>query len=101
MAKFRAEGIIVRKLEKVEIIFYDSHSIYVYGRNNPTGVIFHRWYAPLGSYTDGWQDFRRKLLRYKKLDLNKCFELSHQHSVQSSGTGSRLDLKGKKVIYRK
>lgn len=101
MAKFKSSGITVRRLEKVEIIFYSSHAIYIYGRNNITGVVFHRWYAPLGSYTDGWQDFRRKMMRYKKLDLNKCFELAHQHGIQSSGTSGRINLKGKKVIYRK
>lgn len=101
MAKFRASGVIVRRMESCEIIFYSKQSIYVYGKNNPTGVIFHRWYAPLGTYGDSWKIFRQKLMQYKKLDLNRCFELAHQHGVQSVGSGSRLDLKGKKVIYRK
>ena len=101
MAKFEAEGVIIRKLDKVEIIFYSTRSIYVYGVNNITGVIFHRWYAPLGSYGDGWKIFRQKLMQYKRLDLNKCFELAHVHQIDTAGSGGRLDLKGKKVIYRK
>lgn len=91
----------MRELEQVEIIFYSTHSIYVYGKNNPTGVIFHRWYAPLGSYSDGWKIFRQKLMQYKKLDLNRCFQLAHMHGIDMQGSGGRVNLEGKEVVRRK
>lgn len=99
MGRFKAKGTIVRELPEVTVIFWDWKSIYVYD-NRGRGVIFHRWFAPRGSYTGYWRDFRRKMLLNKRLDLLRCYEIAARFDVQSIRTHRRLDLSGRKVIKR-
>lgn len=98
MGRFKAEAIIVRKLPNLEIIFWDSQSIYVYDQSG--GHIFNRWFAKKGSYTEYWQDFRRKMLRNKFKCVREIYELSLKYDgVLVAHTDRRLDLKGKKIKY--
>ena len=99
MGRFKAQGTIVRELPEVTVIFWDWKSIYVYDYRG-RGVIFHRWFAPRGSYTGYWRDFRREMLRKKRLSLLKCYELAAQFDVQSIRTDRRLDLSKRRIIYR-
>lgn len=94
---FRADAILVRKLEHLTIIFYDSYTIYVYPDNGNIGSIFNRWDASRGSYVNGWKDFRRRLLRKKNLTVANCYEMAIKYGVVGNGTLRKLDLSGKKV----
>lgn len=99
MGRFKAKAIIVRRLPEIEVIFWDAQSVYVYTLDGK-GVIFNRWFSARGSYGDYWQDFRRKMLRTKNLNLARCYELAASYDVLSIRTDRQLDLKGKKVDYR-
>lgn len=97
MGRFKAEGIIVREISDIRIIFWNSHVIYVDG---PFGMVaFHRYYAPRGSYGAGWGDFRRKMLRYKELTWYSVFRVAAQFFdvVEVQSTDCKLDFKDKTV----
>lgn len=107
---FTSKGTIVRQLDNLTIIFWDAESIWVEDSNGHT-AIFHRWFAPLGSYRGErggerqpirWRDFRRRMLR-KKTDMTiwTCCRMAEHYGVQVAGTTRKLSLKGRKVIYRK
>ena len=99
MGRWRAEAVIVRRLPEVAITFYDRETIYVFPKGAGVGSIFHRWFAPRGSYTGGWEQFRRKLLRYKCLDLARCHELAEEHGVLAVGTDRTPKLKEKRIKF--
>lgn len=94
MGRFKAEAILVRELEELTIIFYDKESIYVYPKKEKWGTIFNRW--GVFQYGD-WQDFRRRLMRKKHLDLRGCYELALKYEILAVSTARRLNLEGKKV----
>lgn len=97
---FVAKGVIVRRLSNCTIIFRDKETIVVQQPNDNGSYMFHRWFAPLGSYTGGWRDFRRKLLRNKNLDLLSVIFYAQRFDVQIHRTTRPLDLKGRKIIER-
>ncbi len=99
MGRWRAEAVIIRRMPEVTITFFDRETIYAFPKGYANGTIFHRWYAPRGSYGRGWEQFRRKLLRYKHLDLAKCHELADEHGILYIGTDRTPKLKQKKVKY--
>lgn len=99
MSRFKACKILVRRLPDVVIVFYNKESIYCFPRGYSNGTIFHRWFAPKGTYGASWQPFRRKLLRYKHLDMAKCHELAQYHGVLYVGTDRAPQLKGKTIKY--
>ena len=77
---FRANAVIVREVNGLRIVFYNQETIYVQDENKQW-TIFHRWFAPRGSYNAGWRPFRYKLLYQKKLDINHCYRLAFQHDI--------------------
>lgn len=100
MGRYRAEGIIIRELDEVKIIFWDSQTIYVYDHAG-RGIAFHRWFAPRGSYGEYWQAFRQRMMRGKGLTLAGCCGIATRYGVQTVGTYRKLDFEGRKVIKRK
>lgn len=101
MGRWKAEATIVRELDSgLTIIFNDRESIYVYDERGD-GHIFHRWYAPRGSYGDYWRDFRRKMLRNKFTNILQIYELAARFNVLASHTRRKLDLSKRKVDFRK
>lgn len=98
---FVAKGIIKRDLKSITIYFKDRETIAVQVKDDPFNItyLFHRWFAPLGSYTGGWRDFRRKMLRNKQLDLLGCLFYAKKYDIQLWRTTRPLELKGK-IIER-
>lgn len=113
---FKAEGVIVRRLDNLTIIFRDAESIWV--EDSQQTLIFHRWFAPRGSYhgwANGkrtevrWGDFRRKMMRnrysdsfsHQPMQMRDCCQLAARCGVLIARTHRKLDLTGRKVIYRK
>lgn len=97
MGRFKAEAIIVKDMERLTIIFKDKETIWVLPKTMNINIIFNRWWTPLGSYTAGWQDFRRKLYRNKKLDVPTIYALARKHEIQSMGTIREPNLGDKKI----
>lgn len=107
MAKFQAEGVLVRRLSNLTITFRDAESIWVEAGNQT--VIFHRWFCGRGSYMGQaggephpvrWIDFRRRMLRRKNMELMDCFTMANYYGVMATSTARKLNLKGRKVIYK-
>lgn len=99
MGRFKANGIIVRKMDGLTIVFYDKYSIYAYP-DKGFGCVFHRWGAPRGSERN-WSRFRDKLLRYKNLNIMICCRIASQHDSVLVKSGVRkLNLENKTVILR-
>ena len=99
MGRFKAKKIIIRRLPEVVIIFYSKEAIYVFPRGCGRGSLFHRWFAPKGSYGASWQPFRRKLMRYKHLDLARCHEIANAHDVVYVGTDRKPQLNEKDIKF--
>lgn len=99
MGRFKVQHVLIRRLPDVVIVFYNRETIYCFPRGYSNGTIFHRWFAPRGSYVNSWQPFRRKLLRYKHLDIAKCHELADEHGVLYVGTDRGPNLKNKDIKY--
>lgn len=78
--RFRAEKILVRRLDGFYIVFWDKETIGVYLSGSGNGVLFHRWFE-LCSYKR-WDSFRTQLIRKKNLSHAKCFELALKYDVQ-------------------
>ncbi len=98
---FVANGVIVRHLGSITIAFKDKETIAVkvVGDKHNITYLFHRWFAPLGSYTGGWRDFRRKMLRNKNLDLLSCIFYAQKYDIQIHRTTRDIKLNGK-IIER-
>lgn len=99
MGRYKAEHITIRRINGLEIVFRDRLSIYVRREGEKGYTVFHRWYAPRGSYTGGWSNFRQKLRRSRKLSLLSCFETAAQYDIQSLHTDRELKLEGEDVVY--
>lgn len=97
MGRFKAEAIIVREMERLTIIFKDKETIWVLPKTMSVNIIFNRWWTPRGSYGAGWQDFRRKLYRRKRLDIPTIYALAVKHNIQSMGTVRAPNLGDSKI----
>ncbi len=100
MGRFRAEAILIRRLPETVITFYDKETIYVAQKGYYGWALFHRWFAPRGSYQDNWSPFRRQLLRQKRLTLLKCYELAERYDILHVTTSRAPKLNGKTIKYR-
>lgn len=98
MGRFRANAIKIRQFTDIEIVFKDCETIWLISGNG--NIIFHRWWSPRGSYTAGWQDFRRKLWRYKNLTTTECLRLAVQHDIQFMATFRKPTLVGEIEIIK-
>lgn len=98
MGRFRANAITIREVNGLSIVFYDSQSIYVMGKDG-YAVVFHRWWAPRGSYGHGtnWSAFRRGLMETKHINLAYCYELAATWEIQFTAARGWPNLEGKKV----
>lgn len=97
---FVAKAVIVRNLKNCRIVFKDKETIAV---TVGDGVVhyFHRWFREeRGNYINGWRDFRRKMLRNKKLTLMACIFYASKYNVDCHSSTRPLSLEGKKIIER-
>lgn len=100
MGKFEAEAVLIRRLADLTITFYSSDTIYVATRASKTFTVFHKWFAPRGSYNGAWRDFRRQLLRQKRLTLVHCYELAERYGILYTCTARAPKLDQKKIKFR-
>jgi len=97
VGKFRAEAVIVKHVNNIEIVFYNKETIYV--KNGDRWVIFHRWFAPKGSYKD-WEIFKHLLLSSKHADLTYCYEKALCYEISSQLASRPPDLSKVKIDER-
>lgn len=97
MGRFLAERVIVRRVDDLEIVFWDKYSIYVEWPG--FRYVFHRWYPPKGTY-DEWRKFRQLLLRRKSLTSRDVFELANAHEVLFRYADGTLEWNKKPVEVR-
>lgn len=100
MGRFRAKRIIIRELPELTIVFWDWSSIYVYPKGDRQGYVFHKWYAPRGTYFSSWKPFKRKLLKTKRLNFSKCCQLASQYNIDVKGSVGKLNFENKPVEIR-
>lgn len=96
---YKADAVIIREINGIQIVFYDKETIYVRGARGEW-VIFHRWFAPRGFYNDNWRGFRKKMLYQKKIDLRHCYHLAFQHDIAIQMASQAPDLSKFKVQER-
>lgn len=65
----------------VIVAHYDRQTLYVFTDENAAHITFHRWWQGRGSYKR-WYNFRQRLMRNKKLNLVKCFNLADRYEVR-------------------
>lgn len=100
MGRYRAKRIIIRELPEISIIFWDWSTIYVFPKGNGQGWLFHKWYAPRGTYLSAWKPFKKKLMSTKNLNLAKCCQLADKYGVLGKSPVGKLDLSDKSVEIR-
>lgn len=99
MGRFKAEAVIIRRVNDLTIVFYDKHRIYV--KDDKHGwTVFHRWFAPRGSYLKGWSQFRHRLLYNKQITFTHCYRLAFRWDIQSRANVDKPDLSKAKIVER-
>lgn len=82
MARYRQQELKVREFEDVTIVLpQDRERIWAYPKKGAGVILFHRFYAPLGSFQP-WHRFRKKLDENKNISLAACFRWADQHEIQ-------------------
>lgn len=99
MGRFRAEAVIVKRVDDLTIVFYDKENIYIKDDNHGW-TVFHRWFAPKGSYTGGWQQFRHLLLYEKKITFDHCYRLAFRYDIPSQASVRPPKLNDLKIVER-
>jgi hypothetical protein len=99
VGRFRAEAVIVKRVKDLTIVFYDKEHIFIKDSNHGW-TVFHRWYAPLGSYNGGWRQFRHLLLYEKNITYNHCYRLAFRWEIQSMANVKEPDLSKFKIQER-
>lgn len=96
--RYRTECVTIRRVGKLEIIFWDKETIYVVDKSRQVRYIFHRWFAPRNSY-EKWRCFRNALWSSKHTQIGWYFEESALWEVPFTTTTRPLDFNNKKVRY--
>ena len=101
MKHFRAEAVIIKRVNNVEIIFWNKEEIYVRNTDTNQWTLFHRYFAPKGSYTGGWSQFRHLLLyEWAHLDYNHAYRLAFRWGILSQNVGKGPDITKVRIIER-
>lgn len=85
MGRFRADAVIIRDVNGIRIVFYNHENIYLRDEGG-SWTVFHRWFAPRGSYNGGWRQFRHLLLYEKQLTAAHCFHLAFRWDIPSQNS---------------
>lgn len=94
--RFRAEEITIRQVGQIEIIFWDKETIYVVDSRRAVRYIFHRWFAPRGSYKN-WQRFRQALWSSQHKQMAWYFEEAATWEIPFTTTTRPLDFCDKEI----
>lgn len=97
MGRFRAEGILIKRVNDLTIVFYNKKTIYITDDTHKW-TVFHRWYAPLGFYGTNWKLFRQLLRVEKEITFNHCYRLAFKYDIQSMANVGPPNLEGKQVV---
>lgn len=101
MKHFMANSVIIKRVNDVEIIFWSREEIYVKKITTGQWTLFHRYFAPKGSYNGGWRQFRHLLLyEWKNLDYNHCHRLAFRWDIQSKTVKSGPMVENVKTTVR-
>jgi len=99
VGNYKAKAVIIKQTENLKIVFYNHESIYVEDKKQGW-VVFHRWFAPRGSYNGGWRQFRHLLLYEKKPTLIHCYHLAFRYDIQVQKVRGCPDLSKFKIQER-
>lgn len=101
MGFFKSNAILAKAVNDVIIIFWDRESIYVQNTRNGQWTLFHRYFAPRGSYNRGWRQFRHLLLyEWDHLTYAHCYRLAFRLEILSKVVAKGPDLTGKEITRR-
>jgi len=100
MGRFVAEKTVVRKVNGMEIVFWDEKSIYLRKDGARMWTIFHRWFAPEIDYRHHWKLFRKRLLNKKSLSYLECFEVAAEHGILATSSDRELTFDRKEIEVR-
>ncbi len=97
MAKYRADGIVVREVNGLKIVFWSDQSVYI---KTNIGLVycFHHWYWTKDHYhKNHWRYFVWALKYNQEVTIDKAFEIARRHEVTVQG-GRMPDLTNKKLV---
>lgn len=97
MGRIRAQRVIVREVGEMDIIFWDGFSIYAI--TPKLTYVFHRWYAPKGSYRT-WRKFRHLLMCRRHLTFDMACRLAARYDILAMRSDAKLNWKQKPVEIR-
>lgn len=92
----KKKTITVRQVDGLQIVFYDTETVYVCHRNGIN--LYHTWFLPKdGVYYEHIRYFRRALLELKEPTLTHINHLAYRHGLVISAVEKLPDLTGKTV----
>lgn len=78
MARFQPIEIDERRFDWGVVHFVDKRTIRI--EANAFCVVFHRWYAPRGTYRQ-WTRFKSRLIYDKNLDIYKIYKIANKYEI--------------------
>lgn len=99
MGRFRAEAIVIKKVDDLTIVFYDRERIYIKDKSHGW-TLFHRYYTQLGFYGSCWKPFRKLLMVEKRITFNHCYRLAFRYDIQSRAGVKPPNLEGRATVER-
>lgn len=86
MGRFKAKKVTIREFDDIIIVFENGDTIWMLPKHSTPNVIFHRWFAPRGSYGNSWHGFRKRLYEAKNADIGYCHRMADRFGVQTHAT---------------
>lgn len=91
MGRFKQKRIIVKVCDEVNLVFWDWNRIYVLVKATDKWYLFHKYHAPLGTYTNSWRPFKRRLMKINNPSFARCCQLAYQYEIVAQGAVGGLD----------
>lgn len=97
MGRFRQRRIIVKVCSEIDIVFVDWNRIYVKVKTSGLWYLFQKYHAPLGTYTNNWRPFKRRLMKIKNPNFVQVCQLGARYEIIARGAVGKVDLRRKAI----
>lgn len=97
MGRFKQERIIIKICEEIDIVFMDWNRIYIKLKSSGKWYLFHKFHAPLGTYTNNWRPFKRRLMKIKSPTFIQVCQIANQYDIVANGAVGNIDFSKKAI----
>lgn len=97
MGRFKQKRIMIKVCEEIDLVFWDWNRIYIRVKNTGKWYLFHKYHAPLGTYTNNWRPFKRRLMKINSPSFVQCCQLAYQYEIVAQGAVGELEFRKKDI----